>query len=245
MRLSYKLTILALIALCLPTMSVAGPIVYKIEGDLSDADAIETPVGDLHDLSGAHFVWNIYADTTDTPYNTSMILGFPTARFETWTTSYVTFTNRPNGASDLISNVEYYGADSLITGNTNSGADILRFQEGVVSELASPFTNPELADFRMGILIAEFESNFFSGNEWAPLPGAFASDAVTGFQTLSNGSDFFSFQIGCTGCNNGPVYFAENLTLSAIQTIPVVSTFWLSLAGFFCLILIHNSRQTS
>lgn len=242
-KLFNKLKILTLAVLFTPAVGVASPILYTVEGDLSGVDAISTPVGDLHNLSGAHFIWNIYTDTEQTPYNTSMVFGAPTARFDSWTKSNVTFTNRPNGATDLTSNVEFYGADSLFTVNSETGSDLFRIQEGVVSELASPYTNPELADFRMGILIAEFEANFFSGIDWAPLPGPFTSDAVTGFQTLSNGSDFFSFQIGNTGANNGPVYFAENLTLSAIQTIPVISTFWLSLAGFFCLISISNSRK--
>jgi len=213
---------------------LAGIILYEAKGDLSEVDAIRTPVGDLFNLSGAHFTWSIQVDSDYLPYDARQLSNSDyRARYEEWGQSQVSFINRPNGAPDLLSGVDFF-EESFFTENSEVRPDTFRIQQGSVRELSSPYVDPRDATFMMGILIAEFTSDFYQELTWAKLPSDFDAADVTRFTTLSNGADQFLFQVGTISANNGPVYFSNNVSMSAreINNIPEHSVISLFILGF-------------
>lgn len=206
----------------------AVPLNYILEGDLSLSSGT-----DQFEVSGAHFVWRIQADTDAAPTNTSQ-LGSTTppgtrAAYGPALGGSIALTNRPSGRSNIVSDVFAFSQAytyGLATENYPS------LPLAPLDRLILPISKIDVFPLIIGGVGVSLPRTFFAGSDAAPLPELFNST-----QVISIAPGLFRTD------DSSIMYSQHNLSLSVVSSVPEPAATWLMGCGLIVLICLDLAKR--
>lgn len=211
----------AIVAALFVTSAHAATVDFLVTGTLGQSYG-----SDDYDLAGADITWTFSYDTTASNVGTGGSSDRTTATYDAVSVD-VSFTNRPNGASDTFLNLDT--AAFLTTVNVFSGADVDMLEtisgSGVLPDDGSGSNG--LAGLTYSDFIFELSSqNFFTGTGAAALPVLTNPDISAIFTPLIE--EGFMFTAGYEFTSLG-------LAVTNNTLVPIPAALWLFGSGLLVL----------
>lgn len=188
----------------------AATIRYVVEGDLiHNTSGPSNGSDEAYDLAGAHYVWTALVDADKPPDQ----IGNNQYAYYWADSSFITFTNRPNGAPDIVvdTSVAQFRTINHLDGDSTAPYDGFAIRN---SYLTSEFSPLVITSFNV-----YFPMNFYNSESIAPLPQNFEfSDILVSYWGRIDGS---------IGYENWRYDTDPNTWTMSAQLVPIPAAAWL------------------